>query len=116
MSPACILTVHDNLPGAVHMFDHFHVMKLYNGKLADLRRQVQRSVEDVAKCRLLNGTLAMHRQGLLNWYKFSISTGPLEGTNTKIRVLQRQAYGFGDHELFKLKIYALHESTYALVR
>ena len=193
MSPAYITAVRDNLPKAVHVFDHFHVMKLFNDQLADLRREVQRSVEDVEHRRLLKGTLwlllknpenlnpkkneqqrledalrinkplatayymkedlrefwaqlteplarrflddwiaraeasgiqmlkkfartlEIHRKGLLNWYKFSISTGPLEGTNTKIRVLQRQAYGFRDHEFFKLKIYALHESTYALV-
>lgn len=193
MSPAYTLAVHDHLPDAVHVFDRFHVMKLYNEQLADLRRQVQRNIEDVEKRRLLKGTLwlllknpenlnprkneqqrledalrinkplatayymredlrefwarlaeplaarflddwiaraeasgirmlkkfartlALHRQGLLNWYKFPISTGPLEGTNTKIRVLQRQAYGFRDQEFFKLKIYALHESTYALV-
>ncbi len=60
-------------------------------------------------------TLQLHRAGLLNWYDFAISTGPLEGTNTKIRVLQRQAYGFRDQEFFKLKIYALHKTTYALV-
>jgi hypothetical protein len=29
--------------------------------------------------------------------------------------MQRQAYGFRDQEFFKLKIYALHETTYALV-
>ena len=33
-------------------------------------------------------TLQTHRQGLLDWYIDPISTGPLEGTNTKIRVLQ----------------------------
>lgn len=193
MSPAYTLAVRDNLPDAAHVFDRFHVMKLYNEKLAVLRREVQRSVEDVEQRRLLKGTLwlllknpenlnprkneqqrledalrinkplatayymkeelrefwaqlteplarrflddwiaraqssgirmlqkfartlQLHRTGLLNWYKFSISTGPLEGTNTKIRVLQRQAYGFRDHEFFKLKIHALHESTYALV-
>ena len=60
-------------------------------------------------------TLQIHRKGLLNWYHYPISTGPLEGTNTKIRVLQRQAYGFRDQEFFKLKIYALHDTTYALV-
>ena len=192
MSPAYILAVHKNLPKAVHVFDRFHVMKLFNDQLADLRREVQRSVEDVEHRRLLKGTLwlllknpenlnpkkneqqrledalrinkplatayymkedlrefwaqlteplarrflddwiaraeasgiqmlkkfartlELHRKGLLNWYKFSISTGPLEGTNTKIRVLQRQAYGFRDHEFFKLKICALHETTYAL--
>jgi transposase len=29
--------------------------------------------------------------------------------------MQRQAYGFRDKEFFKLKIYAIHESKYALV-
>jgi len=193
MSPAYILAVHDNLPKAVHVFDRFHVMKLYNDQLADLRREVQRSVESVEHRRLLKGTLwllmknpenlnprknererldaalrinqplatayymkedlrefwnqrnktraarflddwtaraeasgirmlkkfartlQIHRKGLLNWYHYPISTGPLEGTNTKIRVLQHQAYGFRDQEFFKLKIYALHETTYALV-
>ena len=60
-------------------------------------------------------TLAAHRWGLLNYYEHPISTGPLEGTNTKIRVLQRQAYGFRDPEFFKLKIYALHDAELALV-
>jgi len=193
MSPAYILAVHQSLPKAVHVFDRFHVMKLFNEQLADLRREVQRSVEDVEHRRLLKGTLwlllknsenldpkkhepqrlqdalrinrplatgyymkedlrqfweclhkrsaarflddwiarakasgiqmlqkfartlEIHRTGLLNWYDYSISTGPLEGTNTKIRVLQRQAYGFRDQEFFKLKIYALHLATYALV-
>lgn len=193
MSPAYILAVRDNLPKAVHVFDRFHVMKLFQEKLADLRRAVQRSVESVEERRLLKGTLwlllknpenldpgknerqrlqdalrinqplatayymkeelrefwnqlhkpraarflddwiaraqasgikmlqkfartlQIHRTGLLNWYQYPISTGPLEGTNTKIRVLQRQAYGFRDGEFFKLKIYALHETTYALV-
>ena len=193
MSPAYILSVHENLPKAVHVFDRFHVMKLFNDQLADLRREVQRSVEEVEHRRLLKGTLwlllknqenldpkknerqrlldalrinqplatayymkedlrqfwahllkrsaahflddwiaraqesgvgmlqkfartlQIHRTGLLNWYDYSISTGSLEGTNTKIRVLQRQAYGFRDQEFFKLKIYALHQTTYALV-
>ena len=56
-----------------------------------------------------------HRRGLLDWYLHPISTGPLEGTNTKIRVLQRQSYGFRDRAFFRLKIYALHESKHALV-
>jgi len=193
MSPAYILAVHDHLPQAVHVFDRFHVMKLFNDQLAALRREVQRSVEKVEHRTLLKGTLwlllknsenldpardeprrlqdalrinqplaaayylredlrqfwqqpgrrtaerflndwiaraqasgvrmlqkfaktlQLHRTGLLNWYDYAISTAPLEGTNTKIRVLQRQAYGFRDPEFFKLKIYALHQTTYALV-
>ena len=46
---------------------------------------------------------------------YPITTAALEGTKNKIKTLQRQAYGFRDHEFFKLKIYALHETRYALV-
>jgi transposase len=60
-------------------------------------------------------TLAMHRTGILAYYDCRISTGPLEGTNNKIRTMQRQAYGFRDQEFFKLKVLALHEAKYALV-
>jgi transposase len=61
-------------------------------------------------------TLLLHGAGLLAWYEYPISTGPLEGTNNKIKTMQRQAYGFRDQEFFKLKIYAIHETKYALVR
>ena len=60
------------------------------------------------------GTLQKHRRGILAYYDYPISTGPLEGTNNKIKTLQKQTYGFRDKEFFKLKIYALHESKYAL--
>ena len=38
-------------------------------------------------------TLHKHRQSLLAWYDDSISTGPLEGVNNKLKLLQRQAFG-----------------------
>jgi transposase len=60
-------------------------------------------------------TLDKHREGILAFYDYRISTGPLEGTNNKIKTMKRQAYGFRDHEFFKLKIMALHETKYALV-
>ncbi len=60
-------------------------------------------------------TLEKHRDGVLAFFDFPISTGPLEGTNNKIKTLQKQAYGFRDMEFFKLKIFGLHETKYALV-
>jgi len=60
-------------------------------------------------------TIANHFHGILAYYDFPISTGPLEGTNNKIKTMKRQAYGFRDHQFFKLKIMALHETKYALV-
>jgi transposase len=60
-------------------------------------------------------TLALYRRGILAYYDYPISTGPLEGTNNKIKTMKRQAYGFRDLDFFKLKIQALHETKYALV-
>ncbi len=60
-------------------------------------------------------TLPLHRTGLLTWYDVPITSGPLEGTNTGIQLLKRQACGYRDRALFKLRLYALHESRFALV-
>jgi transposase len=60
-------------------------------------------------------TLLSLRSGILAYYHYRISTGPLEGMNNKIKTMKRQAYGFRDKEFFKLKIMALHETKYALV-
>lgn len=193
MSLAYIDAVTTYLPKALIVFDHFHIIKLYNEKLSDLRRQVYHELTDKMHKNVLKGTrwlllknpenldpsknekqrldealqlnaplyvayymkeqlrqlweqpdkrtaraflkdwialaevsgvqmlikfaktLALHREGILNYYDYPISTGPLEGTNNKIKTMQRQAYGFRDLEFFKLKILAIHESRYALV-
>lgn len=60
-------------------------------------------------------TLQGYRNGILNWYSHPISTGPLEGTNNKIKTLKRQAYGFRDQEYFALKLYALHLAKFELI-
>jgi transposase len=39
-------------------------------------------------------TLAIYHRGTLAFYDYPISTGPLEGTNNKIKTMQQQAYGF----------------------
>ncbi len=60
-------------------------------------------------------TLRIHARGILAWYDHPISTGPLEGTNNKIKTMKRQAYGFRDPEFLMLKILGIHETKYALV-
>jgi len=193
MSPAYIKAVSEHLPKAEIVFDHFHIIKLFNEKLSDLRRELFRQARDQELKDVLKGTRWLllknpehldpqhneqqrldqalklnaplatayylkedlrqlwqqpnwraarkfltawckrarasgirilqqfaqtprkHARGILNYFKFPISTGPLEGTNNKIRTMQRQAYGFRDTEFFKLKIYALHETRYELV-
>lgn len=54
-------------------------------------------------------TVRAYRPLILNWYKHTISNGPVEGTNNKIKVLKRQAYGFRNDEFLTYKLYALHD-------
>jgi transposase len=192
MSQAYIGAVKKHLPEAVLVFDHFHVVRLMNDKLSDLRRELQREAEaeekevlkgtrwvllknpggldeekheaqrlkaaldlnaplaaayylkedlrqlwslpdkaraarflqdwiararatGIRQMRQMANTLSLFRAGVLAYYDVPISTGPLEGTNTKIKLLQRQAYGYRDQEFFRLRIFALHETRYELV-
>ena len=193
MSKAYILAVSNNIKEAKIVFDHFHVIKLFNEKLSDLRRDLHREATDQLHKDVLKGTrwlllknpenldddrnerqrlaealrlnqplatayymkadlqriwnqpskakadallkdwiararvsgirmlirfaqtLERHRWGILAYYDFPISTGRLEGTNNKIKTMKRQAYGFRDLRFFKLKIYGIHETEYALV-
>ena len=192
MSQAYINAVSRHLPKAVLVFDHFHVIKLYNEKLTELRRQLYREATDLQK-EVLKGirwlllknfgnldedkrepqrlwktlelnaplatayylkdwlheiwhqsskadaavelkewiqaaeateipilqrfakTLRRHRRGILNYYDYRISTGPLEGTNNKIKTLTRSAYGYRNKEYLRLKLYALHKTRFRLV-
>jgi transposase len=193
MSKAYIRAVRDNLKGVVHVFDHFHVIKLFNDRLSAFRRELYHQAQSDHQRKILKGTrwlllknpenldaerderrrlqaalrlnaplatayylkedlrqiwtqpnkrtarrvlrdwlararasevrmlvqfadtLEDHQDGVLAYYDYPISTGPLEGTNTKIQAMKRQAYGFRDHEFFKLKILGIHETKHALV-
>jgi transposase len=76
---------------------------------------VRAEASGITVLKKLARTLRLYRFGLIAWYDHPISTGPLEGTNNKIKTLQRQAYGFRDQQYFTLRIYSLHETKYALV-
>jgi transposase len=59
-------------------------------------------------------TLAGYKTGLLSYFKHSITSAVVEGTNNKIKTLKRQAYGFRDMTYFKLRLYHLHTQGYSL--
>ena len=193
MSPAYISAIIKNLPDAKIVFDHFHVIKLFNDKLSKLRRQLYHEVNDILQKKVIKGTrwlllknpenldperdehrrrnealelnqpsttayymkedlrqfwsqknkntaedflagwikragssgirilirladtLSARKSGLPAYYDYPISTGPLEGTDNKIKTMQRQAYGFKDMDFFKLKIMAIHQTKHTLV-
>src|SRR6185437_2218603 len=56
MAPAYREAVATNLPKAKIVFDRFHVMKLFNEKLSDLRRALHREATDVLQRKVLKGT------------------------------------------------------------
>ena len=58
--------------------------------------------------------LSAWKRLILNWHHHPISTGKLEAINRKIGTLQRNAYGYRDDEYLKLRIFNLHNTTYAL--
>lgn len=193
MSPAYIDAVTTHLPGVPLVFDRFHVIKLYNDKLSELRRAMYHELTETMHKDVLKGvrwlllkrpenldparnepqrleealrlnaplatayylkaelneiweqddeeaaqallmdwityaegtgirmlqsfakTLRLHALGILAYYDHPISTGPLEGTNNKIKTMKRQAYGFRDQEFLRLKILGIHQTKYALV-
>jgi len=49
MGPAYIKAVRENLPKATLVFDHFHVIKLYNDKLSTLRRALANEADALGK-------------------------------------------------------------------
>lgn len=56
MSPAYTSAVSANLPKAAIVFDHFHVIKLFNDQLSNLRRELYHEAKDVLQKKVLKGT------------------------------------------------------------
>lgn len=189
MSGAYWAAVLEQLPGVALVFDKFHIMKLMNERLDELRRELVHEAEGpmkmvikgtryllltrgdnlsedqlpkleralklneplsqgwylkeelgllweqpsyggmenflsqwcgrasqtgVKQLQKMAKTLQLHRGGILSWWKHPINNGRMEGTNNKIKTLNRQAYGYRDEDFFILKLLGLHESRYKL--
>ena len=56
MSAAYMQAVREHLPGAVMVLDHFHVIKLFNEKLTQLRRDIYWETTDLLHREVLKGT------------------------------------------------------------
>ncbi len=56
-------------------------------------------------------TIGRLKAAILAYYDFDgLSSGPIEGINNKIKTIHKVAYGYRDHEFFKLKILSMHEN------
>jgi len=56
MSPAYTMAIRENLPKALHVFDHFPIVKLFNDRLSDFRRELFREAEGPLGKKVLKGT------------------------------------------------------------
>ena len=56
LSAAFISSVLENCPNAVQVFDHFHVVKLMNEKLDEIRRAQYNMEKDINKRKVLKET------------------------------------------------------------
>ncbi|MFA6719081.1 MAG: transposase, partial [Prevotella sp.] len=56
LSPAFVSAVMANIPAATLVFDHFHVVKLMNDALDEIRRSVYREERDLNKRKVFKGT------------------------------------------------------------
>lgn len=56
LSAAFISSVMSNTPDAVLVFDHFHVVKMMNDALDEIRRGIYRDEKDLNKRKALKGT------------------------------------------------------------
>ena len=55
--------------------------------------------------------LLSKRTGILAWYDCKVTNAILEGTNNKVKVLKRKAYGYRDDEYFKLLLLGMKDET-----
>ena len=55
--------------------------------------------------------LLSRRTGILAWYDCKVTNAILEGTNNKVKVLKRKAYGYRDDEYFILLLLGMKDET-----
>lgn len=58
-------------------------------------------------------TLTRREERLLNYFRHRISSGPMEGTNNKIKAVLRQSLRIRESEYFELTLFSLHQTKYA---
>ena len=75
--------------------------------MLDWVKQAQES--KVSQLMKMAVTIMAYRTGILAWYDSPISTGKVEGSNNKIKVMKRVAYGFRDERYFHLRLYAVND-------
>lgn len=85
---------YQTLVDAVNHGQVVELTALLKRKLTSLPRQFQK----------VQRTLRQHREEIIRSFKYQLTNGPIEGTNNKIKVIKRTAYGFRNFFRFRIRI------------
>lgn len=66
--------------------------------------------------RRVKRTLAKHRQEIIASFYTWLTNGPIEGTNNKIKVIKRTAYGYRNFSHFRIKILISLKTSNLMIR
>ncbi|MBU7462473.1 ISL3 family transposase [Lactiplantibacillus pentosus] len=106
-----LLNMSDELKKAYNYYQQLlHVIHHQDTEsLSNLLNSAAGMPEQIKKA---NRTLRKHQSEIINSFKTSFSNGPVEGTNNKIKVIKRTAYGFRNFENFRLRILLSLKNSY----
>lgn len=66
--------------------------------------------------RRVKRTLAKHRQEIIASFYTWLTNGPIEGTNNKIKIIKRTAYGYRNFFHFRIRILILLKNSNLMIR
>lgn len=66
--------------------------------------------------RRVKRTLAKHRQEIIASFYTWLTNGPIEGTNNKIKVIKRTAYGYRNFSHFRIRILISLKTSNLMIR
>lgn len=69
----------------------------------------------IEQMKKMAATIRSHYDGIMAYFTHSITSGPMEGNNNKLRTMMRQTYGLRDEQYLELRIKSLHEVKLRLV-
>ena len=101
-------TAYDYYQTIVDVIDHERSDELQNllkRKLTSLPQSLQK----------VQRTLRHHQAEIIRSFKYHLSNGPIEGTNNKIKVIKRTAYGFRNFFRFRVRILIALKNSHLMV-
>ena len=87
------------------------------GQAAELTALLQRKLTNLPKqLQKVQRTLRQHQEEIIRSFQYQLTNGPIEGTNNKIKVIKRTAYGFRNFFRFRIRILIALKNSHIMVQ